>query len=627
MFRYVAFLWDETKPGVQETARRLKLRQGCRGQGWSEVLAQEGFYVACSGVRKDQCEPYRLHGGQGVLLGKLFERAPESGASGQARPMPLRLDEESTRQLLRGQGRGLVEGFWGRYVALWRDTEGTHVLRDPSSGLPCLTLTYGGVTVVFSSVEDVLDLGLPPFEVSWDFICASICQVRQHTHGTALKQVFQVLGGERMSLHRGPGQVRLTRTFLWDAVQIACEDPVEDVQQATALVRGAVREAVQAWGGSYSGILLSLSSGLDSSIVLACLKDAPSRGKLVCFHYFPQGKDLDERVGARQLARDAGLLMIERGRDSQLSLKPLLELRLSHQPEPGYLYSVEHCRLDAELAREHGATVIFTGWGGDQLFYQDHGVWAAADYAWRHPFSPGIWRHALDCARMDRLSVWQVLKGCMGPLSPRHDDPRRELLSYRQLLAPEVVKGHAQTLAFQHPLMRHTRKVPPGKLWHLQQLLAGGWDFYDPLSAEDDPDRMPPLYSQPVLEACLRICTHTLVEGGWSRAVARRAFKQDLPGFVINRQHKGTIEDHTHHILRHNIALVRELLLDGELVKQGMLVRTRLEQALSGNVNRLQTGRVELLQYLGIEAWLKAWQGRQAPSGGHDQRAQLSLSC
>jgi asparagine synthase (glutamine-hydrolysing) len=610
MFRYLAFIWDETNPFAREMSKDLRKRHGAPAAGWSWVLETPGLAVSCAGVRAGSSEPYPLHGGRGVVLGKLFERSGETRCdevASASRPVPVKLNDPVCDRLVEGGGWDLVERCWGRYVALWQGADaGTHVLRDPSAGLPCLMLRHGGVTLIFSSMEEVLPLGLPPFEVNWNCLLASVCQARQHTHGTGLAGVFQVLGGERVTL-RGEG---IARRFLWDPRRIAREAAIDDSDHATCALRAAVRDAVHAWADSYCGMLLSLSGGLDSSIILAAFRDTPLKRRLTCFHYYPPGTDIDERPGAREVARSAGVALIERTRDPLLSLRPLARIRPSHQPCGSFLYHLEHGRRDAQLAAQRGAAAVLTGWGGDQLFFQDHAIWAAADYARRHPLSPGIWRHALDCARMDQVSVWRVLSQCLWQHWRR--DPRQELLSYRRLLTPQVLDAHASSTAYLHPLLRQTDGIPLGKLWHLQQLLAGPWEFLDPFGEEQDAESLAPLYSQPVIEVCLRIRTDVLVEGGWSRAIARRAFRPDLPASVINRRHKGGIEDHIYRILRNNILFVRELLLDGDLVKQGILARGRLEQALSGGANRLQTGRSEILEYLGIEAWLQSWKRGRA---------------
>ena len=77
------------------------------------------------------------------------------------------------------------------------------------------------------------------------------------------------------------------------------------------------------------------------------------------------------------------------------------------------------------------------------------------------------------------------------------------------------------------------------------------------------PERLSPLYSQPVLELCLRLPVHLLTLGGWDRAIARRAFYDALPQEVANRKEKGAMDQHLRGVVDHNITFIRELLLDG----------------------------------------------------------------
>ncbi|MFZ0549376.1 MAG: asparagine synthase-related protein, partial [Steroidobacteraceae bacterium] len=176
----------------------------------------------------------------------------------------------------------------------------------------------------------------------------------------------------------------------------------------------------------------------------------------------------------------------------------------------------------------------------------------------------------------------------------------------RPLLVPAVTEAARRSAAFLHPLLRHPRGAPSGKLWHAHQI-SQPFDFYDPLGREGDPERLSPLFSQPVMELCLRIPTYVLTDGGWDRAVARRAFYHDLPPEIRNRRDKGGIEEHLRLTLERNRGLLRELLLDGALVREGVVDRGRLAEVLSGRASRIAAGSGELLEYAGIEAWLRRW--------------------
>lgn len=599
MFRYLAFVWHDHDAAARETARRLIDRHSSQSPEWQVALSKQGLFVGYAGTRVGSSELHGL-GGQGVVLGKLFER-PNNRPSSAA---PLTFDEPRTRRILDSRGRELIDRYWGRYVAFLHDeaADTSWVLRDPSGGLPCLTVRFGGVRLYFSAMDVIRHLGLGPFDVNWGYLAASLCMMKGQTHATALREVSQVLGGECVELCDD----RARSTFYWDALQIAGSNMIEDPDEATRALHDCVVDTVRAWASCYSGITLSLSGGLDSSIVYAAL-DSAARRKLTCFHYYPLGSDLDERHFARLVARSGGSELIERARDSSLALEPLLQVEASHEPAANCLYYLENSRPDAELAAEYHATAAFTGWGGDQLFYQNHASLAAGDYLHYRGLRPQLLRVAFDSARMDRVSLWEVLRGALAeqvrerPWS-LHDD----VAEYRPLLRPEVIDEVYRSALYVHPVLSDPRGTPSGKLWHAIQL-SGPWEFYDPLGRPDDPERVSPLYSQPVLELCLRVPVHVLTLDGWDRAIARRAFYGELPAEVANRGNKGGIERHVREIFERNVTFMRELLLDGALVREGVVDRKKLATALSGKASRLRASVGELLDFVGTEAWLRRW--------------------
>ena len=600
MFRYLAFVWNDQDAGVRQAARTLLQRHLAAAPDWRVALRGGGIEVRYSGAGNDSCAAYLLAEGEGVVLGNLFARSQE-GVSTPAAPA---LGADDSRAMMDSNGRHLIESFWGRYVAFLHDAQAraTWVVRDPSGGLPCHLVRCRGVDVYFSWIDDVVPLLEAPLEVNWPYLVATVCFLRQHSAGTALREVTQVLAGECVETRAGVSK----RFFYWDPLQIANTDVIEDLDEAVAAMRQCVRDVVHAWASCHDHVLLSLSGGLDSSIVLACLKDAPSQPRITCFHYYPLGADLDERAYARAAAAKAGLELLERARDSSFSLQPLLTIH--RMPEPtNYSYFLEHSRLEARLAAEQGAAAVIIGYGGDQLFYQERAEWAPGDFLHRRGLRPGVLRVALDAAQMDQVSVWRVLGGAAsGYLAQQRWNILEEAGRKRPLLVPSVIAQARRNAGFLHPLLRHPRGAPSGKLWHAHQI-SQPFDFYDPLQGEGDAERLSPLCSQPLMELCLRIPSYLLTHGGWDRAVARRAFYEDLPPEVRNRRHKGGIEEHLRLTLQHNRPFLRELLLDGALVREGIVDRGRLAEVLSGRATPIATGAGEVLEYAGIEAWLRRW--------------------
>ena len=603
MFRYLVLVWHDEDCAARETAQRLMDRHFSLSPEWQVALRKKGLYVGYAGTRVGSTEPHCLHGGAGVVLGKLFERP---GASPSV-PAPLSLNEARTRAILESRGRQLVERYWGRYIAILHEgtTGSSWVLRDPSGGLPCLTLRFGGVRLYFSAMDIAQELGLGPFDVNWKYLAAWVCIMRGQTHATALREVSQVLPGECVELRDDLANC----TFYWDPLRIAETDVIHDPEEAARSLRDVVTDCVRAWASCYSGITLSLSGGLDSSILYAALRESPAKAKLTCFHYYPTGTDMDERHYARLVAESGGSRLIERPRDSTISLRPLLEIAPSHEPTT-YLYFLEHSRPEAALAAEHHATATFTGWGGDQLFYRHHARLGVGDYLHYRGVGPRFLRVALDAAQLDRVSVWHVLQEAFAHrFQQRRWSFQAEVARARPLIRSEVLNEVYNGTCYAHPLLNDARGTPNGKLLHALEL-STPWEFYDPLGEPDDPERVSPLYSQPVLELCLRLPVHLLTLGGWDRAMARWAFYDELPREVVNRLNKGDIERHILSILDHNSTFIRELLLDGALVAEGVVDRKQLAAALSGKPGKTQTTFGEILDFVGTEAWLLHWRNQ-----------------
>ena len=602
MFRYVAFVWDDFDLGARERAELLAQRLRDVSPEWQLQVEARGARVFCAGVRAGSSEPRVLHGGKGVVLGTLFQRGKDSAST----RVPLIFTEDESRKILGSCGKRLVSGYWGRYIAVLHDegSRTTRVLRDPTGGFPCFATEMSGVHVYFSRMEDVSQLDSHAFSVNWKYVAAMLCLTQIQIQSTGLNEVSRVLGGECVEHRAG----RMSRSFYWNPLELAQSgDVIDDPGAAADAVRAATHDCVHAWASSYPSLVHLLSGGLDSSIILASLKQAPSRPKMACLNYYSAGSNSDERHYARLAAEGSGCEVIERERNSQLSLEPLLRIRPSPIPTDYFGY-LDEGRGDAEVAREQGARAIFWGHGGDQLFYRTNAWLGASDFLMSHGMRPALFEVALDAARMDRTSVWSVLgRAVRHSVSGRRWSVEGEFTPGRNtVLRPEVVQDISRDSDLVHPWLRTPGQAPNGKIFHAWQLLFPA-EYYNPLGSDSDPEQVTPLFSQPLLELAMRIPTWLLTLGGWDRAIARRAFERDLPRRIVTRQTKGGQEEHAKTILVRNITFARELLLDGHLVREQLVGRTQLAEALSPGPGRLRSGNAELYDCLSAEAWVRKW--------------------
>jgi asparagine synthase (glutamine-hydrolysing) len=118
--------------------------------------------------------------------------------------------------------------------------------------------------------------------------------------------------------------------------------------------------------------------------------------------------------------------------------------------------------------------------------------------------------------------------------------------------------------------------------------------------------------SQPLIELCLQIPSYVWIAGGRDRAIARRAFMRALPPQIVRRQGKGAIDQHNLAICDANESYLRETLLNGVLVREGLLDRARLESYLAHGASRAGFEYNDVLRHhLCTEAWLRRWSRAQ----------------
>lgn len=602
MYRYVVLTWDARDDRAHSAAQGVARRLQTSSADWTCALAGAGFMVYHAGLRLGVSDTQILANRQGAVLGTLFtrENGPESV------PNRAVLDARESAKVCASLGRHLIERYWGRYVAVAHDvsTNRTNILRDPSGTLPCYFAACDQVLVFCSDPADLLALRPIGYTINWPYIAARVCYPALQLRETGLCEVSELQPGECVEI----GGEAPKGILFWEPLRFARTDAIERFDEAVTALRHTARACVQAWARCYRGIIHRLSGGLDSAIVLSCLADAPSKPQLACLNYYSDGPEEDERVFARAAARQARSELIEERRQPDaVQLKDIFAV--SKATKPGfYLYAIDHGRFEARLAHARGAGAIFSGFGGDAIFYQGRPLLAAADFAYRLGIRPALARVALDAARVSRVSVWSALSCAVTDGLLSHNwSPLAEMGSFETLVNPDIIEALRRDERFVHPWLADPHGVPPGKLWHA---LSMGMPptFYDPLGDPDVPESVSPLISQPLLEVMLRIPTYLLIQGGWDRAAARHAFADDLPRAIIRRRTKGGSTSNVKRIFEANRDFIRELMLDGLLVKERILDRQKLEAALSQRhaLQGLAFSEI-LVEHLCTEAWLRGW--------------------
>ncbi|MBX3628263.1 MAG: asparagine synthase [Rhizobacter sp.] len=604
MLRYVALHWNTRSDAA--TAQAMSLATAIRSQpGWRLTFSGEGLQVLVTGERAGINESYPLAGNRGLVLGRLFDSEARRIEADHFVTAP-----GETTQIEDTGGRHLVDRYWGRYIAfVVSPGADAQVLRDPSGGLPCFLVRHGDIDLCFSWLEDLLNgpPALPVPEIDWPSLAAQLALGDLGGRPTALEGVTQVLAGECVIL--GPGARR--SRLLWKLSDHALAAPLDDVSLARDTLRRTVRQCVRAWAEVYPSLVLRLSGGLDSSILAACLSADQTHTAVTCLNYHSPGADSDERHFARLAASRAGLELVELRRDEDFVLERILDLALMPRPAP-YAGRIAG-RTDAELARRIGSTVMFTGAGGDQLFFEFQRWWPAADYLRIRGIDRGLPAALMDAARLGKVSLKEVLRQAIADRLRKGLPP--PLIHRPWTLVSEAVwSSTADAERFAHPVRSEVAELPIGKLEQVLQLVQVG-SYYDPWHREAAPELVHPLLSQPLIELCLRIPSYLLAHKGQARGLVREAFWGDLPPEIARRRSKGGLQEVLQTILDRNLGFTRELLLDGVLVRQGLVDRQRAEQALSAQAGAGSVRPGEIHMLLAIEAWHRRWTALRSQRG------------
>jgi asparagine synthase (glutamine-hydrolysing) len=607
MFRFITLMWDGADRAAQAAALRMGERLRDAGSSWECSLESPTMRIWSTGCQASPSRAIVCQGELGVVLGVLFSRgATERLPSHPTAWRVERMSADEEARIFETRGRRLVDEYWGRYVAFGVDrSRGRRwVLRDPSGALPCWSAQAQGVRLFFSRLADYASVIDEAPSICWPHVAGMLCDPFVSRCQTGLWQVAEVQPGEAWCVERDGTS---TAQRYWNPFSIASEARAEDSTDLLARLRATVQQCVWAWAAQYRQVLHLLSGDLDSAIVLACLTEAPSRPVVRCMTYFHrQFREMDERVLARVAARANGCELVECEESAaDLKLTQLLELETRCRPTLHPLLGLRGSR-ETQLAAQYDASATLSGGGGEQIFFQGPVALAVADCVYQCGLSR-TWLHfAYRVAGAQQLSLWSVLSDS---LRERFFSPAFEFSPWVgrhvRLASSDVVDAVRGNADRRSAMLEDVRAIAPAK--RLQVLgVAAPFEVHDPACGLDSPERVYPLLSQPLVELCLRIPTYRLAEQGRGRGLARAAFARQLPREIASRRAKATANRYLGDLLRTHVAFVRETLMEGRLVREGLLDRKAVERVLT----RRQCDHGEEAEIMGrhlpVELWSRA---------------------
>lgn len=615
MQHFIAIIWDDLDPTARAQASALNSRLKSATADWRVMVESRGLTVAIRPNGRHECLLVPLQGGAGAIVGTLFH-------AGRIPKRVQGLDFQSTSAIIRSQCAYLIHEYWGNYVALVRDESnaGVQVVRDCSGQVPCFTIVVGAVSVVFSCLQDLEPLRLPKLQVDLDYLTAFVLDPDLQSQKCAFKEVREVLAGECLTI----ASYATKQYPIWDPGKVAHHSETFTIAAAGEALRATTESCIQAWSSCFDRILVSLSGGLDSAIVLGCLHRLQVDAHVECYTVVSRLPGEDESRFAKIAAQAAGVSLREIDRASLDSRwdQRLLDFPFPAKPQIQLLTGIQERERIERVTHSHHTDSIWTGQGGDHLFWQDHSHLAASDYFLMRGFGLGLARAVADSAHLSKKSFASVIRSIWNVARAR---PLRTQPNLRnRLVNMDAIPANLDSY-IDLPWAESVIGLPPGKQDQIS-LLADLLNRHRPFPGLHRGYQHHPLLSQPLIELCSRIPTYCLLHGGRSRGLARMAFKTHLPTEIINREDKGSVTSSAVRQIRENKQFVANLLMDGILAREHIINRNAVERYIVRDEPMIEEDLRPLLACIATEVWYGSWERKQNTGRPDDVQASSAMT-
>ena len=271
------------------------------------------------------------------------------------------------------------------------------------------------------------------------------------------------------------------------------------------------------------------------------------------------------------------------------------------------IYAAPVDKMQMEFALKHEAEAFTTGEGGDHVFYAMKLDLVAADFARKYAVSPKLFQAVANGATLTKKSFWAVMGTAIKHgLMRRTWDPddlfpaqAPQYLSADSLA--EIPDGFSD-----HPWLTDCSKIPPGKLAQIY-LLPKVLHRHPSFGRVEVADVIHPLFSQPLVELCLRIPSYILTANGRNRNLARTAFAEIIPSEIANRQTKGWTSTYFTRMYVEGLPFIREFLLDGIFAQEAFVEIAELDKFLTTETISRPGNVRPIFKLIALEAWLRRW--------------------
>lgn len=601
MINFFLLAWDPENADRASAVKRLNKKIDAHKNDFERVFDIDGLVIYAQAPNANNV--FHLDNSAGVILGRLFRKVQSLDDDTRVNGA-LKAD---TRRIFESRGDLLTDQYWGSYVAIMPTSDnGLLIGRDCSSLQLCYTTWLDGVFCAFSNFD-----ALPFYEnvkkdINWDYLTTFAGYAQFPLLETGLKHVEQLAAGQYAQINLHTKEIEKLRS--WKPEKFT-EDQIEDFDTAKQILYNTVLSVVKAQSADFDNIALMLSGGLDSSILLACLRKTHPATGIHAQHFASQENDVSEAHYAQLMANAYGVEMeVDNGeigvRSNYLGhITPPWPIPVDRDK---FKDNEETARLIKKAEKYNHSRNIkgyFSGQGGDQIFFKRPQLAPLFDYQKRNIFDTQYYGVLLNTARLTEMSVWKLLRIAREDNKNAIRTPKMRNI----FLSKEFLEGFQLSDPYEnHPWFQGSQKFVYGK--HHQLMQFTGFNHYAQQNTPSTPDlpRIMPFISQPLIETMLRIPTHIILARGRNRGLARETFKTELTHEVYNREQKGYVTRFFFNSLIENLPSIKEFLYDGILLREGFLDREVLDTDLNEDSIKTKMIGAHIMNSVKYEKWARS---------------------
>lgn len=557
---------------------------------------QDDHFVLYTGVYKQQAQEIDLvipfNNDSGTLVGKLFTKNTYQKIA--------LFNENQTNEIIATPAI-LNKKYWGRYsgVLYNKAQQKVTLVKDP---LGLNTLFYKQLSdgIIFASdISLIYDCLETKPEINWNYFADYLVGSQFAPVHTPFVGISELAGG--IGLHYSLDGKTETE-LLWNLQSIVSKHITNEAEIENQLLE-TLKSCTKAWVADSTNVCVELSGGTDSSAVMILLSEVlrPDQ-KLIAVNYIDSKEPSSNEIEhAKEVADMCNASIYFPDWHGASPLDPMEIGWRPNRPNTFSLFKQMNQKLQTVLDTEQ-CTAVLNGQGGDHVFLAPPPEHSLADY-WLQKGVRGSLPILQELSGIYRMPYSSLLWKNIKASARYYTGKEMAQAGHSDSHSKAVVQKQTKQAHYLHPF---TKKFLHGKKEHIQGL------SHAVLFAERQ-QKTPtllychPLLSLPVVELGLQIPTYQSFKDGYDRIFFRNAVSKIKKPKAMWRRIKGQTTSTMINSLASNANEIEKLLINGSLIKSGLIDTQWLADALT----QIRHGKVDnawpIVNFITAQQWLNQW--------------------